>query len=533
MNKTKVLIIRLFTLLSLAMPNMLLASEVSKVDVTKTMQRATQFMTETVSYQGGYVWSYLPDFSRRWGEMEAKPTMVWVQPPGTATMGHLYLDAYHITQDESYYKAAQGVASALIKGQHPSGGWNYMFDLAGEASLKQWYNTIGKNGWRLEEFQHYYGNATFDDGGTYEASVFLLRLYLTKKSPEYRQPLYQAIQFVLDSQYPVGGWPQRFPPAKSYSVKGQADYSANITFNDDVAANNLKLLAYCLKTLDDPKLKPKLESAIFKAMDAFVKLKLPIPQPGWALQYTQDFKPASARSYEPKSVSTSTTVHNLYLLMQFYQLTADKKYLTGIMQSIDWLDSLKLAPELIKNGRTHPRMVEIGTNKTLFLHRSGSNVTNGKYYVDYQPEYQIAHYPSIGRIDTQALKQQYQSLIQNPLPKNKQTSNLLIDNLPNLPDLFVVNRYAKRQDKTIADIIAALNQQGYWPAQIDYITHPYLGSAPEKIADGDYRTSFVGDNYDTSPYPNSQPLTGITLKEYLKNMSSLLTYLEAQNAQTH
>ena len=58
--------------------------------------------------------------------------------------------------------------------QHPSGGWNYIHDFAGEASLKQWYDTIGKNGWRLEEFQHYYGIATFDDAGTAVASQFLL-----------------------------------------------------------------------------------------------------------------------------------------------------------------------------------------------------------------------------------------------------------------------------------------------------------------------------------------------------------------------
>jgi hypothetical protein len=35
-----------------------------------------------------------------------------------------------------------------------------MIDFAGDRSLKEWYNTIGKNGWRLEEFQHYYGNDT-------------------------------------------------------------------------------------------------------------------------------------------------------------------------------------------------------------------------------------------------------------------------------------------------------------------------------------------------------------------------------------
>ena len=122
----------------------------TRAETLEAMKRATRFMVDKVAYKGGYVWSYLPDFSRRWGEMEAYPTMIWIQPPGTATMGHVFLDAYHATGDEYYYQAAEQVAGALIWGQHPSGGWNYMVDFAGEGSLRRWYDTIGKNGWRLE-----------------------------------------------------------------------------------------------------------------------------------------------------------------------------------------------------------------------------------------------------------------------------------------------------------------------------------------------------------------------------------------------
>lgn len=46
--------------------------------VLKTMKNATHFMMETASYKGGFVWNYLPDMSRSWGEMEAKRTMVWI-----------------------------------------------------------------------------------------------------------------------------------------------------------------------------------------------------------------------------------------------------------------------------------------------------------------------------------------------------------------------------------------------------------------------------------------------------------------------
>src|SRR5689334_6595532 len=105
----------------------------SRGKMLDTMKRATRFMVEKVAYNGGYVWAYLPDMSRRWGEMEAYPSMVWVQPPGTATMGHLFLDAYHATGDDYYYQAAEKAAQALIWGQNAAGGWHYMIDFGGEA----------------------------------------------------------------------------------------------------------------------------------------------------------------------------------------------------------------------------------------------------------------------------------------------------------------------------------------------------------------------------------------------------------------
>ena len=70
-------------------------------EVLSAMKRATTFMVEKVSTRGGYVWAYLPDLSRRWGELEARDTQIWIQPPGTPTMGHLFLDAYHATGDNS------------------------------------------------------------------------------------------------------------------------------------------------------------------------------------------------------------------------------------------------------------------------------------------------------------------------------------------------------------------------------------------------------------------------------------------------
>ena len=82
--------------------------------------------------------------------------------------------------------------------------------------------TMGHNGWRLEEFQHYWGNAAFDDGGTAEVSRFLLRLYLERRDPRYNPALDRAIQFVMDSQSPIGGRQAALAAAPRPVVDGMA-----------------------------------------------------------------------------------------------------------------------------------------------------------------------------------------------------------------------------------------------------------------------------------------------------------------------
>src|SRR5665213_719238 len=109
------------------------------VEANQTMLKATKYMVETVSTHGGYDRVYLPDFSRRWGELEAYKTQIWDggNIPFTQNMGELFLNAYEATGNEYYYQAAEGVANAFIWGQLPSGGWDHIIDFAGDRSLKE------------------------------------------------------------------------------------------------------------------------------------------------------------------------------------------------------------------------------------------------------------------------------------------------------------------------------------------------------------------------------------------------------------
>lgn len=526
-----------------------------KADAADALQRATHYMDDTVSYQGGYVWSYSPDLKQTFGEMEAYRTMCWIQPPGTPSVGHVYLDAYHATGDERHWRAAERTATAIMAAQHPSGGWNYIHDFAGEASLKQWYDTIGKNGWRLEEFQHYYGNATFDDAGTAVASQFLLRMYLEKREARYLPAVQKAIDFVVNAQFGPeygvanGGWPQRFPhfpgavssmtlpnpsqlPAGAKAGMEDGDYTLHVTFNDDVMGENIKFLTLCVMALGETRLLLN----ISRAMECMRLMQQPGPQAGWGLQHLSREKdgrpagsPAGARSYEPRALATHTTQTNIRQLFNYFQLTGDRKYLARIPEAIAWLKSCPLPADaatvnpLLGGGRTHPTFVELGTNDGLYVHRYGSNIHNGAYYVDKNYTHTVSHYSAGRPIDIAGLEATYAKLngmtdaavaelaARSPLKVAaggpalpKYFSIREVD----FPDLFTgaVMATPTVPENEVATLLNELGTRNYWTSPVPEIVNPYQGDGPTAPYTGTaYRSKHVGDVYDTSPYPADNP----------------------------
>lgn len=509
--------------------------------VLEAMKRASRFMVEEAAVGGGYVWNVLPDFSRRWGELEASPTMIWVQPPGTATMGHLFLDAYHATGDEFYYEAAKSAADALVRGQHPAGGWNYVIDTAGEESLKQWYATIGANAWRLEEFQHYYGNATFDDAGTAEASQLMLRLYLEKRDRKYLEPLNKAIAFVLDSQYPNGGWPQRYPFVEGGGLHGKPDYTPYITFNDDVAGENLEFLIYAYHGLArNGRGDARVLDAIHRGMDIFIKTQQPHPQPAWGLQHFPDtLKPAGARTIEPQAFATHATGTNIRSMLGFYRLTGDRKYLERLPEALDWLDQVKTPQNLLAPGRTHPTFILEGSNTPVYIHRKGSNIANGQYYADDNPNNLVVHYGSFRSIDTAGLRRDYERLA--AMTAEEATRGSPLKARPgslNLPKYFTLQdvdvwdmstearRAAPATPGRASQLIGSLNARGYWPTPMTTTSNPYRGASPKEVTGGEYQMTRVGDLWDTSPYNTDFPVEAVSTQAFIRNMGELIEALQ-------
>ncbi len=498
----------------------------------QAMYKATKYMEDSMSTSGGFVWYYLPDRSRRWGEMEAYKTMIWVQDGGTVSVGNMLLDAYDVTDNEYYYQAAEKAAAAMIWGQSSEGGWNYMIDFAGDRSLRKWYATIGKNGWRLEEFQHYYGNSTYDDDVTSDAARFLLRIYLKKLDAKYKPPLDKAINFILKSQYPNGGWPQRFPLQHDFNKAGHPDYSSFYTFNDDVIWENVLFLIHCYETLGEQRfLEP-----ILKGMNFYLLVQGKNGE--WGQQYNMKMQVSGARTYEPAAYVPSYTLNNCLLCLRFYQYTGDRKFLKHIPDAINWLEKVKLPSSMTLDGRyTHPLFVNPRTDKPMYVHRKGSNAIYGYYYTDTTDTKLLSHMMGKRSINLQYLKDEYAKI-------SALSPEEAVKDSPLIPGKFdgsgtpQSNYYLSRLNDTdipipdatetrIKSLIDGLDKENRWMVKHVMISNPYIGDGQNKELTEEYATTNVGDKTDTSPYRDLSEQDYISTPVYVRNMQVLINYLKS------
>lgn len=489
-----------------------------KEEITSAMKRATQFMIDSVGYHGAFLWEYSFEQKRYWGEIEARRTMGWTQGDGgTPAVGDILLDAYHATGDEYYYESACLVANALIRAQLECGGWNYCFDLSGEASLIDWYESVSQYKWPAQEFMHYYGNATFDDMASVRCCDYILRLYLEKNDPRYKSSLNKAIDFVLKSQYPIGGWPQRFPLNYEHPYMGFPDYSPFITLNDGAMAGIIDFLVKCYTALGER----RLIDPIFRGMQCIRLLQYESPIAGWGLQYTpKDLKLATARPFEPAALASNGTKDGIEMLLRFYRLTGDKRFLEKVPAAIDFLEKIKLDDRAIGlSGKKLnpgdilcPTFIDPQTLEPFFLKRVGESLYTGGYEkADIMLGMQQG-YSSVRVIPIKRMKMEYESLLKIPVAKIKAASPLTSVS-SGVMSKYVLANGAKVNAVDALAIAKSLNGKGYWPSPLN------VKKTAQKINMNPARSKGLVEQA-VDPIP-----VGITTETFIKNVSELINYL--------
>lgn len=335
----------------------------TRADAIRALKAACSFYRDKVASHGGYVYFYSDDLSRRWGEGKATPETIFVQPPGTPTVGEAYLAAYDATGDPFYLDAAREAAGALIYGQLKSGGWTQVIHFAPAKRMGRYRN--GKGGdWNA---------SSLDDGQTQAALLMLIHLdkTLNFKDARVHDAATYGLNALLKAQFPNGGFPQIWTgpvaskpvvPAKypdyDWRTEGRIkNYWDYYTVNDGLAGTVADVLMEAQRVYHDE----KYTAALRKLGDFLILAQMPDPQPGWCQQYNDDMVPIWARKFEPPAITGWESQDVMRTLIKIANVTGNKDYLKPIPRALNYYKTC-----LLPNGRI-ARYYEFKTNKPLYM----------------------------------------------------------------------------------------------------------------------------------------------------------------------
>jgi len=465
-------------------------------EVLAAMRKASDFMVNTVSYNGGYANTYTSDLSEQWGEAPFRRTMISVQG-STPRMGTLFLETYKATGDEYYLRCAEKAANALIWGQHPLGGWNYYIDF-NIIGLEDWYRDVfSQYRWGMEEWRHYYGNCTYDDGGTQSPTLFLMNLYMTTLDPRYRYPLLKALNFMLISQYTNGGWPQRYPLRYEFVHDGLADYTSYHTLNDNAMRDIIAVLLEAYEKLcNEEYLK-----AVKRGMDFIIISQMPEPQAGWAEQYDMDMHPAWARTHEPKGIMPRQSIQCILQLEQFYLMTGDRRYLKPIPPAIKWMEESTI--EILDDGRHKlARYYEPGSNLPIYQHKTDDVNDEGYGIYTWHNDPKFAKDWAYTTVDVKSLKGEYERI--SALTPEQAMAEYKVKKAK-----AARPRIRKVAPGEIEKIIDSMDKRGAWVQEMS-------------VTD---ITKTMGPTHHEG-YSARKTIQGISTDTFMRNMNMLTDYLK-------
>lgn len=393
--------------------------QVDRDDVIAAAERATHFLTSELSTEGGYLWRYLAsDVSIREGEGVVKTETVWVQPPGTPSVGEAFVRLYRATDSQVFLNAALEAGKALQQGQMLSGGWQASVEFEPERRAKWAYRTHLKQPRRAKD------QSSLDDDKSQSAIRFIIQLdqALTFENDEIHEMATFALSGLLEhGQFSNGGFPQvwssdpawsavgneqgvrqaSYPDSWSWEYEGHKEYWRRFTLNDNLGPDVLKTLFMAEEIYGGGQYR----QAALRHADFLLLAQMPDPQPAWAQQYSFAMQPIWARKFEPPAVTGGESQGVIETLMWVYEQTGDNKYLRPIPRAIKYLES-----SLLSDGRL-ARFYELQTNKPLYFSKD--------YQLTYDDSDVPTHYSFKVSSRLERLKKRYKSLINSTHSKPK------------------------------------------------------------------------------------------------------------------
>lgn len=358
----------LLILASAANANALPAQEADlRQDATQTLKKAITYYRTKIASHGGYVYYTSPNLEQRWGEGKAGPDTIFVQPPGTPTVGMAYLKAHVATGDPTYLDAARETAEALVYGQLQSGGWTQVIHFGPANRVGKYRNGKGGN-WNF---------SSLDDDQTQAALTFLMRAdeALQFKHAAIHEAALYGLDALLKAQFPNGAFPQGWQapvkpqpilkasfPTGDWKTEGKVkNYWDYYTLNDNLAGSVADTLIAAHQVYKDA----KFTAALKKLGDFLILAQMPEPQPGWCQQYNYEMIPIWARKFEPPAITGWESQDAMETLLKIARATSEKKYLEPLPAALAYFTK-----KCLLNDGQIARYYELKSNKPLYMTKS-------------------------------------------------------------------------------------------------------------------------------------------------------------------
>jgi PelA/Pel-15E family pectate lyase len=243
---------------------------------------------------------------------------------------------------------ARHVADNIVSFQTPAGGWGKNVDRTGPLRRAGEHYVAIENlpanargdadpGWS------YVG--TIDNDATTTEIRFLARVQAALPgadgAPPYRAAALKGVRYLLDAQFPNGGWPQVFPL--------QGGYHDALTFNDDALTLVVETLATVGSRRGDYAFVPasvagEASAACDRALAVILRTQVVIDgkRTVWGQQHDAvTLAPVGARNFEPIALSSSESADLLMFLME--QPAPSREVVAAVNGGIAWLKAHQIA----------------------------------------------------------------------------------------------------------------------------------------------------------------------------------------------
>ena len=259
-----------------------------------------------------------------------------------------------------WYASAEAmrIADNLLLYQRDSGGWPKNIDMAKPLDEKDLADL------RRDRKSN---DSTIDNGATFTQLSFLARVVTAQPQERHRESFLKGFDYLLQAQYPNGGWPQFYPDLEGYYK--------HITFNDNAMIGVMKLLrdvaaAKPAYAFVDEARRARAAKAVEKGIDCILKTQVIVNgrRTVWCAQHDEvTLAPAAARKYELVSLSGGESVEIVRFLMAIKNPSPE--VVEAIESAVAWFkDSQVKDPE---GKPSWARFYEIGSNRPIFSGRDG------------------------------------------------------------------------------------------------------------------------------------------------------------------